>query len=74
MEAIDLRPVLLAWAQVQAETMGAKKCNKKGVGPLLRKLQEQSGCGVPTIYGCSAKRAATLLGEHCRLCGKCARA
>lgn len=73
MEAIDFRPVLIAWAQVQAETMGARKCSKKGVGALIRKLRGNLDTGAPEIYGRSTERAAQLLEGHCRLCGKCSR-
>lgn len=73
MEALDFRPVLIAWAQLQAEQMGAKKCNRKGVGGMIRKLHAHMDEGMPDLYGASARRAAHLLEAHCRFCGKCAK-
>ena len=71
MEQIDFRPVLLAWAALQAEELGSKKCSRKGVGGLIRKLKLHMEAGLPDMYGASARRACSLLEAHCRLCGKC---
>lgn len=64
-------PVLIAWASVQAETLGRKKCAKTGVGALIRKLKEgipENGSG--RVVG-ERREAAQLLESHCRVCGKC---
>ncbi len=68
---IDFRPVLLAWAAMQAKELGAKKCARKGVGGLLRQLRAQIDTGLPDMYGPSASRTAQLLQSHCDFCGKC---
>lgn len=73
MEQLDFRPVLLAWANLQADTMPAKKCAKKGVGGMIHWLRVQLNAGVPGIYGRDALRATQLLESHCRLCGRCAK-
>jgi hypothetical protein len=73
MEQIDFRPVLLAWASLQADEMGAKKCSRKGVGGLLRHLRAHDDATLPQVYGASAGRAVRLLENHCRHCGKCPR-
>lgn len=65
------RAVLIAWAHVQARTLGHKQCRRAGVGALVRELRDEiplNGHG-PLI---GARRdAAQLLESHCRLCGKC---
>lgn len=71
---IDFRPVLLAWAALQAEVLGPKKCKRKGVGGVLRHLRAQIDTGLPTVYGASARQAAQLLQSHCLFCGKCSAA
>lgn len=64
-------PVLIAWAQVQADILGHKQCRKVGVGAVIRKLRE----GLPEngVGSMIAERrgAALLLESHCRLCGRC---
>jgi hypothetical protein len=74
MEGLDFRPVLLAWAEMQAEELGAKKCSRKGVGGMIRVLNRHISRDVTDIYGRDARRALLLLDGHCRLCGKCPRA
>lgn len=73
MEPLDFRPVLLAWAELQAEELGAKKCFRKGVGGMIRKLRSHAHDDLPPIYGGSARRAIHLLELHCDRCRKCPR-
>lgn len=67
MEHLDFRPVLLAWASVQAEVLGRKQCRRDGIGALIRKLRE---C-LPANDGSERATAAQLLEDHCTVCGKC---
>lgn len=71
MEQLDFRPVLLAWAQLQAKELGPKKCNRKGVGGLIRELRVQVDANIPDMFGMSARRACKILEAHCKCCGKC---
>lgn len=70
---LDFRPVLLAWSQLQAEELGHKKCARKGVGGLTRKLREQMDNGATVLYGRETVRAIQLLESYCRLCGRCSK-
>lgn len=69
MEAIDFRPVLLAWAEVQARELKPKKCAKMGVGALI--VQMRADAVVANVFGDSSRRALLLLEDKCRSCGKC---
>lgn len=64
-------PVLLAWAQVQAEILGHKKCRKTGIGALIRKLREGLSENVVGPTAAARREGAQLLESHCRVCGKC---
>jgi hypothetical protein len=71
MEHLDFRPVLLAWAELQAEQMGQKKCARKGVGGMIRKLRGHLESPAVELYRRDTLRSVQLLESHCRLCGKC---
>jgi hypothetical protein len=72
-QKLDFRPVLLGWCALQAEEMGHRKCARKGVGGLTRKLRAQMDSGATVIYGRETLRAVQLLESFCRLCGKCSK-
>lgn len=71
MESGLFTPVLIAWASVQADALGHKKCRKIGVGAVIRKLREgipENGVGP---YVSERREAAQLLESQCRICGRC---
>lgn len=70
---LDFRPVLLAWAQLQSDEMGHRKCARKGVGGLVRKLRAQMDDGATVMYGRETLRATQFLESFCRLCGRCSK-
>lgn len=74
LEHLNFTPVLLSWAQLQSETMGARKCARKGVGGLIRVMREHLQSAAVELYRRDTVRAVQLLESHCRLCGKCAKA
>lgn len=72
LETLDFRPSLIAWAEVQAETLGAKRCRKEGVGAVLRKLRAHLDSGATEMLGPHTRRTVQLLESNCRICGLCA--
>jgi hypothetical protein len=63
--------VFLAWARVQPEILGPKKCRKRGVGAVLSELRAElpgNGIGPRTE---ARREAVQILESHCRLCGRC---
>lgn len=73
MEHLDFRPILMAWSRLQADEMGHRKCARKGVGGLTRKLRAQMDDGATVMYGRDTLRAVQLLESFCRLCGRCSK-
>lgn len=71
MEEGLFRPVLLAWAAVQSETLGHKACRKIGIGALIRKLREGLVANDGSELQADRRDAANFLERHCRACGKC---
>lgn len=71
MEEGLFRPVLLAWASVQAEVLGRKECRRHGIGALIRKLRYGLPANDGNHFQVEQRKAAELLESSCRACGKC---
>lgn len=63
--------VLLAWARLQPELLGPKKCRRKGVGALLRELRHDAPDFTLGPYIEARREGAQILESHCRICGRC---